>query len=58
MPRLMGKQSNNSWYVALMLILAIAAAGSLEYFGMINVISGFGNERSPFNPSSLLSDRP
>jgi hypothetical protein len=57
MPRLIGKQSNNSWYVTLILIVAIAAAGSLEYLGVINVIPGFGNERSPFDQSSLQRDR-
>lgn len=44
MPRLIGKQSNNSWYVTLVLMLAIAAAGSLEYLGVINVIPGFGRD--------------
>jgi len=38
----------------LVLILAIAAAGSLEYFGLINVIPGFGSNRplnsQPFRP--------
>jgi hypothetical protein len=44
MPRLIGKQSNSSWYVTLLLVLAIAAAGSLEALGFINVIPGFGWE--------------
>jgi hypothetical protein len=57
MPRLIGKQSNDSWYVALALIAAIAAAGSLEYLGVINAIPGFGNDRSPFEQSSVLRDR-
>ncbi|HEY9887424.1 MAG TPA: hypothetical protein V6D02_03435 [Candidatus Obscuribacterales bacterium] len=58
MPRLIGKQSNNSWYMTLVLIMAIAVAGSLEYLGVINVIPGFGNEESRFDQSSLLRDRP
>jgi hypothetical protein len=58
MPRLIGKQSNNSWYMTLVLIVAIAAAGSLEYLGVINVIPGFGEERSPFGQPSLQRDRP
>ncbi|HSM82202.1 MAG TPA: hypothetical protein VLS96_10970 [Nodosilinea sp.] len=57
MPRLIGRQSNDSWYVTLVLLLAIAAAGSLEYLGVINVIPGFGNEQSPFEQSSLGRDR-
>lgn len=42
MPRLIGKQSNGSWSIGLLLFLAIATAGSLEYFGFIQVIPGFG----------------
>ncbi|MEA5451589.1 hypothetical protein VB780_23635 [Leptolyngbya sp. CCNP1308] len=53
MPRLIGKQSNNSWYVTLVLIAAIAAAGSLEYLGVIDVIPSFGGERSLNERSSL-----
>ncbi|MEA5534645.1 hypothetical protein [Crocosphaera sp. XPORK-15E] len=44
MPRLVGKQSNSSWYAGLFLIFAIAAALSLEYFGVINMIPGFGRD--------------
>ena len=53
MPRLIGKQSNNSAYVGLVLILAIAITGSLEYLGAINIIPGFGRDTwtgEPFNP--------
>jgi hypothetical protein len=54
MSRLIGKQLNGSRSVTLVLILAIAAAGSLEYFGLINVIPGFGSNRplnsQPFRP--------
>jgi hypothetical protein len=57
MPRLIGRQSNNSWYVTLVLILTIAAAGSLEYLGIINVIPGFGADRPFNNQSSLQIDR-
>jgi hypothetical protein len=55
MPRLIGKQSDHSGYVGLLLILAIATAGSLEYLGAINVIPGFGRDAwtdrqfDPFN---------
>lgn len=52
MPRLIGKQSSNSGYIGLFLILAIATAGSLEYLGVINVIPGFGRDAwtgEPFN---------
>jgi len=45
MPRLVGKQSHNSWYAGLFLVVAIAATvGSLEYFGFTNIIPGFGQD--------------
>jgi hypothetical protein len=53
MPRLIGKQSNSGWYAGLFLILAIAAAASLEYFGFINMIPGFGQEQKIGEQSSL-----
>jgi hypothetical protein len=56
MPRLIGKQSNNSWYVTLILIAAIAAAGSLEYLGVINVIPRFGGDNFLNDQSSLQRD--
>jgi|GEM_PF-580449 len=55
MPRLIGKQSNNGWYAGIFLLSAIAAAVFLEYFGMINVVPGFGKERKPFSYSPLTS---
>ena len=53
MPRLIGKQSNRGLYTGLILAFAIVAgaASSLEYFGFINVIPGFGRDHRP-------SDRP
>jgi hypothetical protein len=58
MPRLIGKQSNSSWYVTLLLVLAIAAAGSLEALGFINVIPGFGWEyRLNDQPQTPFRDR-
>ena len=57
MPRLIGKQSNNSWYVTLVLMLAIAAAGSLEYLGVINVIPGFVGDNVLNDQSALQGDR-
>jgi hypothetical protein len=46
MPRLVGKQSNQGLYVGLILLAAIASFIGLEYAGVINVIPGFGKERS------------
>ncbi|WP_255524883.1 hypothetical protein [Nodosilinea sp. FACHB-13] len=43
MPRSIGKQSNSDLCVKLVLVLAIAAAGSLEGLGVIKVMPGFGN---------------
>jgi hypothetical protein len=56
MPRLVGKQSNSSWYAGLFLFFAIAA-GSLEYFGFINMIPGFGQDRR-LNEQSQLQIHP
>ncbi len=53
MPRLIGKKSDNSGYVGLVLILAIATAGSLEYLGVINVIPGFGRDAWTSEPFGL-----
>jgi cyanate permease len=52
MPRLVGKQSNTSLYVGIALLLALAGAVGLEYFGAINVIPGFGLERQPAEDSA------
>ncbi|MEM8804420.1 MAG: hypothetical protein AAGF01_00005 [Cyanobacteria bacterium P01_G01_bin.38] len=57
MPRLIGKQSNSSWYVGLLLIVAIATAGSLEVLGFINVIPGFGwDDRLNDQPQTPFRD--
>ncbi len=54
MPRLIGKQSNNSWYLGAFALLAIVAA-SLEYFGVIHLLP---NDYRTANPSqSRLRDR-
>lgn len=58
MPRLVGKQSNSSSYTLLFLILAIATAGSLEYFGFVNMIPGFGQDRKLSDPSQLQLRQP
>jgi hypothetical protein len=56
MPRLLGKQSSNGGYAALFLLLAIAAIGSLEYLGVVDIIPGFGRD-SGFNNQSELQRR-
>jgi hypothetical protein len=43
MPRLVGKQSNSSLYIVLSLIFVIAVAVGMEYFGVIDLVDGFGN---------------
>lgn len=42
MPRLVGKRSDASPMIALLLLLAIGFGVSLEYLGYINVVPGFG----------------
>jgi hypothetical protein len=44
MPRLVGKKSNPALYVGLGLLVAAIGAVGLEYFGVINYVSGFGKE--------------
>ncbi|MBD1856595.1 MULTISPECIES: hypothetical protein [Leptolyngbya] len=51
MPRLIGKRSNPTPALTLIAILAAAAAVSLEYFGYINVVPGFGRT----TPSPMIS---
>jgi hypothetical protein len=53
MPRLIGKQSNNGWYAGLFVIFVIAAAVSIEHFGFINIIPGFGRDYRPNYQSKL-----
>jgi hypothetical protein len=54
MPRLIGKQSNNSWYLGAFALLAIGVA-SLEYFGLIQLLPNDNRLTSP--TSSQMRDR-
>jgi hypothetical protein len=51
MPRLVGKQSNSGLYVGLFLVIVIAVAVVMEYFGFIDLIDGFGNATNILNSS-------
>ena len=51
MPRLVGKQSNEGLYAGLVLIAAVLVAGSCEYFGVINVVPGFGSDSNTLTNS-------
>ena len=42
MPRLVGKRSNPTPAIAFIILAAVAAGVSLEYFGYVNVVPGFG----------------
>ncbi len=44
MPRLVGKQSSHSGYVAVILVAIAATAIVLEYSGLINFVPKFGRE--------------
>jgi hypothetical protein len=48
-PRLVGKQSNEGLYAGVVLIAAVLVAGSCEYFGVVNVVPGFGSETNMLN---------
>ena len=45
MPRLIGKQSNPTLPLSLLILAAIAGLVGLEYVGAINEIDGFGKDR-------------
>jgi hypothetical protein len=49
MPRLVGKQSNSGIYALLFLLGFIAIVVALEYFGVINLVDGFGSATNLFN---------
>lgn len=51
MPRLIGKRSDPTPAIALIVILAAALGVSLEYFGYINVVPDFGRT----TPARLVS---
>ena len=38
MPRLVGRQSNSGVYVVLLLLIAVGVVGTLEYFGVTNLL--------------------
>ncbi len=42
MPRLVGKRSNPTPAIALIILVAAALGVTLEYYGYINVVPGFG----------------
>jgi hypothetical protein len=42
MPRLLGKPSKAPVYLGVTLLVAIAGATALEYYGTIDLIPGFG----------------
>lgn len=46
MPRLVGKKTNFSLYVGLILFVAALGAVALEYFGVVNYIPNFGRENT------------
>jgi len=49
MPRLVGKKSDDSFAYALFLILVIGIAGCFEYFGIVDVLPNFGNQKNYIN---------
>ena len=52
MPRLVGKKFNPTLSVLVGLLIAIAGAVTLEYFGVINFIPGFGKDPTTDNTST------
>ncbi|NJP08863.1 MAG: hypothetical protein HC866_04765 [Leptolyngbyaceae cyanobacterium RU_5_1] len=57
MPRLIGKQSNSGQYVGALLIVAIATAGCVEYFGVIDFVPNFGKSGAYISNAQNVSHR-
>jgi hypothetical protein len=57
MPRLVGKSSKMPLYVGVILLLALAGATALEYFGMIDLVPGFGRDHKPTGRPGLSSSK-
>jgi hypothetical protein len=49
MPRLVGKQSNSGLYAFLFFLGFTAVIVAMEYFGVINLVDGFGSATNLFN---------
>ncbi len=43
MPRLQGERSNTGMYIIGVIVVLLLLFLALEYFGVINLIAGFGN---------------
>jgi hypothetical protein len=57
MPRLVGKSSKTPLYVGVILLLALAGATALEYFGTIDLIPGFGRDHKPTGRPGISSSK-
>jgi hypothetical protein len=57
MPRLVGKTSKTPFYIGVVLLLALAGATALEYFGAIDLVPGFGRDHKPTGRSGLSSSK-
>lgn len=57
MPRLIGRRTESDSYFALLFALALTIGILLEYFGYINVISGFGRNQ-PYHPNLENNELP
>lgn len=58
MPRLVGKKSNPALYVGFGLLIVAIGAISLEYFGVVNYIPGFGKEPTTGTTPSAQINKP
>jgi hypothetical protein len=57
MPRLVGKPSKTPLYVGIILLFALAGATTLEYFGVVDVVPGFGRDHRPTSRPGLSSSK-
>jgi hypothetical protein len=55
MPRLVGKQSNNSFVAAVVLVIAlVATAGTAEYYGYTDFVPNWGKTQQPLDLSMAV----
>jgi hypothetical protein len=57
MPRLLGKPSKAPLYIGTALVIAVAGASVLEYYGVIDIVPNFGKDQKMMGRSKLPTDK-
>jgi hypothetical protein len=55
MPRLVGKKSNTGLYALVGVLVAAIGAVALEYFGVVDVVPGFGQATTTQNTAQPIA---